>query len=499
MNFTRAQVDRARVAKLGLYQFVRISWSVVCTDPFVPGKHLEIICSKLQECARRDIRKLAICIPPAHSKSLITSVFFPAWLWATQDPTESFLCTSYSEKVAHHHARLMMRLVNSDWYRERFGNIRIGEDGGKGVGFFENNRRGYRISTSMGGQVTGRHAGILITDDPLSAGDARDDSAVMAEAVDFFTRVIPSRASDPETAVQILIGQRLHPGDPAGHALANSDWSSLVLPARFDPTRADPADWRTEAGEVLWPERLPAHVVDALQRSMAPSHWQSQYLQNPLPEGGNIFKKDWLRYWSLDGLIPGTTKLPHVSTKIVSVDPNLKEGKDSDFFCAQVWSRVGADFYLLDQEHHRCGFSEGLEHLKRLRARSRATTVLVESSANGPAIESSLRRAGVPGVVLVKANRSKVERAEVVSPLFMAGNVYLPHSSIAPFVPDLVAELLGFPKVPHDDRTDSLTMALAHLLERGGNRLVDAMRMMRADPSLQTLLTGGQPWWEKYR
>lgn len=49
--------------------------------------------------------------------------------------------------------------------------------------------------------------------------------------------------------------------------------------------------------------------------------------------------------------------------------------------------------------------------------------------------------------------------AMAVSPL-KAGNVYLPHPLVAPWVNDFVEECAAFPNEAHDDQVDAMTQAL---------------------------------------
>jgi Terminase RNaseH-like domain len=44
-----------------------------------------------------------------------------------------------------------------------------------------------------------------------------------------------------------------------------------------------------------------------------------------------------------------------------------------------------------------------------------------------------------------------------------AGNVYLPHPAIEPWVEDLIEECAAFPYATHDDQVDALTQALSRL------------------------------------
>ena len=100
-----------------------------------------------------------------------------------------------------------------------------------------------------------------------------------------------------------------------------------------------------------------------------------------------------------------------------------------------------------------------------------ATAKLVEDKANGPAIIDTLKRE-IAGIMPVSpGSDSKEARAASVSPLFEAGQIYVPHPRWHPESEDLVEEWVGFPNMPHDDQVDSMVYAVRRLL-RNSNRPV---------------------------
>ena len=92
---------------------------------------------------------------------------------------------------------------------------------------------------------------------------------------------------------------------------------------------------------------------------------------------------------------------------------------------------------------------------------------LVEDKANGPAVIQELKH-DVGGLIEVQPEGGKIARAHAVSPLAEAGNVYLPHPAIAPWVEALIEEAASFPNGRHDDQVDAMTQALNRLRDRGG-------------------------------
>ena len=112
-------------------------------------------------------------------------------------------------------------------------------------------------------------------------------------------------------------------------------------------------------------------------------------------------------------------------------------------------------------------FSESCRQVVRLRERyPKATRILIEDAANGPAIIDALKRQ-VSGIVPVTPEGGKVARAQAVQPLVEAGNVYLPnprpHGRLVParaWVDDFLYQFSVFPNGAHDDDVDAFTQLL---------------------------------------
>ena len=145
----------------------------------------------------------------------------------------------------------------------------------------------------------------------------------------------------------------------------------------------------------------------------------------------------------------------------------FKDTDGSDFVVGQVWGRSGPDYYLLDQDRARRGFTASREALLHLYNRYGETgAVLVEDKANGPAVLDALR-GDLSGLLPVEPDGSKLARAYAVTALWASGNVHIPEDDFAPWVADFVEELVSFPAGAHDDQVDAMTQALRHLKSHG--------------------------------
>ncbi len=140
---------------------------------FSPAWHAEVLAAKLEGVRDGDVKRLVVNVPPRHLKSLAASVALPAWL--------------------------------------------LGHDPGL-------------AATSVGGVLTGRGADVILIDDPLKPIDAMSQSR-RAAANDWFDSTLYSRLNDKEKGAIVIVMQRLHEDDLAGHVLGQGGWEVVSFPA----------------------------------------------------------------------------------------------------------------------------------------------------------------------------------------------------------------------------------------------------------------------------
>ena len=80
--------------------------------------------------------------------------------------------------------------------------------------------------------------------------------------------------------------------------------------------------------------------------------------------------------------------------------------------------------------------------------------------ANGPAVINSLRQQ-ISGIVPITPHDSKEGRAQAVTPLFEAGNIYVPLGKAGD---DYIEELVSFPNGVNDDQVDQTTQYLSRYI-----------------------------------
>lgn len=263
---------RAEMARRDLHDFVRQAWPVLEPNtPFVDGIHMRAICTHLQALTEGRLRHLIINIPPGHAKSLLTGVFWPAWVWIDR-PHIRWLFASYAANLSVRDSVKCRRLIESDWYQQHFADrYQLSSDQNQ-KNRFENDRTGYRIATSVGGSATGERADVVVVDDPHSVDQAESD-AERRRAVEWFNGTMSTRLNDFASGHKVVIQQRLHEADLTGDLLVRGGFELLCLPAEFEPERrcCTSTGWtdpRVEAGELLWPGKVTAADLEALKVSL---------------------------------------------------------------------------------------------------------------------------------------------------------------------------------------------------------------------------------------
>ncbi len=220
MNEREFQLEQVKTerARRSFKAFVMQAWPVLePSTEFVEGIHIDAICSHLQAVTEGRIAHLIINVPPGHAKSLLTAVFWPAWVWINH-PQSRWLFSSYREPLATRDSVKCRRLIESDWYQHRWGGqFQLRADQNQKQRF-ENDCTGYRIVVPMSAG-TGERGDYVVVDDPHSVDQAASDTERTA-AVEWWNGSMSTRLNHPSQGHKIVIQQRLHEADLTGDLLS---------------------------------------------------------------------------------------------------------------------------------------------------------------------------------------------------------------------------------------------------------------------------------------
>lgn len=162
-GITLEAIDK-QMAEKSLREYVSQAWHVLePANPFVTGWHIDIICEHLQAISEGQIHRLIINIPFRHMKSLNVCAFWPSWEWGPNNhPSVSWLYSSYADSLVTRDSRNTRNLIQSSWYQKLWGDRFAFTSDQNAKHNFENDKRGYRIATTVRGVGTGEGADRII-------------------------------------------------------------------------------------------------------------------------------------------------------------------------------------------------------------------------------------------------------------------------------------------------------------------------------------------------
>jgi len=507
-----------------LSAFVKAAWRYIDTSAYQESWPVNALCMHLEAVTRGHIKNLLINYPPRGSKTLVTSVCWPAWTWAQSEigfnsgPQVEFLAACYNDKLSHKQAADCRDLILSPWYQHYWGDkVKLRKDR-NAVGDFHNTAGGARHSSSVRSGVLGFGYLIAVLDDPHDLDGVESDSD-RSQAERYWKEFSSTRKNNQSESAIVVNMQRLHTEDISGLVI-NSDeyksgkWTHLKLPMEYDPgkpcktvlkrdAKGNPIhvwrDPRREVGELLFPARFPADAVRRLKISLGPYMAAGRLQQEPAPATGGILEKAWWKRWDApDGQFPPCSfVMASADTAFTENESNDPTGfvvlgvfKDRDGYdkvmLMYAWRKFlnlrGVDCDRLDREtyaewkartYKRWGLVEWIaDSCKKFRV----DHLIIESKASGLSVIQEMKRLyysegwHIEGVT---PEGDKVARAVAIQGLLSGGLVYAPDRDWADTV---IEETSIFPRHRYRDLTDALTQGLSKLRKMGKLRHQEEVR-----------------------
>lgn len=418
---------------------------------------------------------LILQAPPQHGKSDIVSRNLPGFLMG-RFPAWRIAGASYSDELAGTMAQDVRRKLASDEHKRLFPTAaeKRRYDVNRTSEFTAPGGSGSYLGVGVGSGLTGRPVDIGIIDDPVKNQQEALSPTTKEGHWNWYQTVFTTRLS--ENSGQIIMATSWAEDDLPGRIIQHFTGDQRLTVLRF-PAINLPG----ETGyNPLLPEGplVPAlHSMEKLQETKAllsDYWWSALYQQNPKPLGGNVFKEAGVRYYLPKDL---PTKFDKV---LASWDCTFKDTDGTDFVVGQVWGKAGSRSYLLAQKRERMSFTKTVREVVALKdAHPRVREILIEDKANGPAVIDTLKGV-VSGIIAVEPDGSKLARAHAVTSYWEAGDVWLPHPDIAPWIKDYVAELTSFPAAANDDQVDATTQALRRLYPLFGKLAISQEALNKA-------------------
>ena len=437
------------------------------------GPHHRILANRLEKAAKGELDRLATAIAPRFGKSLLLSLYFPAWFMGNF-PEQKLIISSHTADLAVDFGRKVRNLIDSAEYKQVFPGVSLSADS-KSAGRWTTNEGGEFFAVGVGGAVAGRGADLLIVDDPFSEQD------VLAGNYEVFDKVYEWYAYGARTRLMpggrvVVLHTRWAKNDLIGRLVDESarnkdsdQWEYIEFPAIVNE--------HTDDEQSLWPEQWTLDSLKRTRASMPLFQWQAQYQQNPTAQQGAIIKKEWWNIWEAEDP-------PPCEYLIMALDAAQEVTKRSDYTAMTTWGvfyrddedtgEKIANVILLNAINKRIEFPELKDLALREYKSWEPDCFIIEKKSNGAALVQELRRMGIPLQDYTPSRgtpnspNTKLARLHSIADIFRSGLVWAPRHRWAE---EVIEQCNDFPAGGHDDLCDTVSMAMTRFRTGGFIRL----------------------------
>jgi predicted phage terminase large subunit-like protein len=311
------------------------------------------------------------------------------------------------------------------------------------------------LSHGYQGEWTGQGInGVALIDDPFKDRLSAESAVTRENVWEWFTDVLWTRLE--EGASVIVQHTRWHEDDLIGRLLdgkfAGYRWERVRLPAICEDT--DDLLGR-HLGEALWPERVSAEELHAIEVSIGIYGWSSLYQQRPRPRGEKLFNEPGrfaMRGWQ-----------PQGERILICCDPAATASTSADHSAIFVLaaSGYGRDMkvWIIDGWRGQVTIPNVVRKLREFQLKYWGAPVCVEAVQGFKSVPDMLREHDPAlRIIPVIPLGDKFTRAQGVAAAWNAGKVLVPTD--AGFSPALLKEARKFTGV--NDAEDDQIDALAH-------------------------------------
>jgi len=443
------------------------------------------------DVAEKKSPRLMLLMPPRHGKSELASIRFPAWHLGHHPDHEVINC-GYNLDLPMKFSRKVRELARDPAFLALFPLCVLDAESQSAEAWNTTSGGGF-TAAGVGGGITGKGAHVLIIDDPIKNQEEADSIMTRDNLWGWYwstayTRLSPGGGvliiqtwwNDDDLAGRLQLAMR---DDGLGDAFDVVKYPALAEQYEYEHNTtckilrfAEPleeqaglGEYKAEdftllrkPGEALHPERYSAQMLTNYRENMPKRVWSALYQQNPVPDEGMYFQKDWLK------LEPQS---PELFSKNVyqAWDFAIGEKQHNDYNVGVTLLQDDNDYlHLVDVCRFRGDSFQIVEHILDFAQKWGSTpscplTLGFEDGQIWKAVKPLLsarmaERKQYPSYEELKTLTDKMARARSLQGRMQQGRVWFPTD--APFMPAVTLELLRFPAGAHDDIVDALAHAV---------------------------------------
>lgn len=451
------------------------------------------ICARLekfsQDVANKKSPRLMLLMPPRHGKSELASIRFPAWHLG-HNPDHEIINVGYNTELPMKFSRKVREVMRDPIYGPVFGNTQLDPDS-QSVEAWNTTKGGGFTAAGVGGGITGKGAHVLIVDDPIKNQEEADSILTRDKLWEWYqstayTRLAPGGGvlvietwwNDDDLAGRL---QAAMAADPLAdqfeiikYPAISEKWeyrhkeTNEIL--RFDEPVID-----DEGLELLRPkdfclheERYPTDALKRIRANMYPRIWSALYQQNPVPDEGMYFNKDYFRYETM-------SPAPSGCRILTAWDFAIGEKQQNDWTVGATLLQDENDvLHVLDIHRFKGDTFQIVEAILNVATRygTLPNTDYVIGFEDGQiwrAVEPVFKkrmneRHMYPSYEILRPMTDKIARARPLQGRMQQGKVVFPTE--ASWKDQAVTEMLRFPAGVHDDVVDALAWAVRLCMDK---------------------------------
>jgi len=469
-------IENVRKARNDFHTYVALMADELIPTGFVDGAHIRLISSTLMDVERSIVKgdnsakRKQFFLPPGAMKSLLISVLFSTWFLG-RNPQLRVLQLGFTTDFAiDNFGRKVKEILLSPKFQAIFPDCKLKPDT-RSAQRFELTKGGGYYAAGAGAGIAGRRAHLLICDDVISEQTAYSD----VERTKIVRWYIPgARSRLLPTSSEIIVNTRWHVDDLSAYLLkvdkdSKYPWQIISIPALLNEDacillRKSMKD----VGTSYWPEYYPTDYFhmqrDSYLAAGEAARWSALFMQNPVPEEGNLVKKEYIKYWEAEDA-------PTCDLVVASCDTAYETGKRSDYTAITVWGVFRTRFkghngvtierpniILLKAVRGRWELPELITELHSINEEFKPDWFVIEKKASGISVIQELRRIPTFPLFEYMPDKDKTSRLHSALPVMKSGCVWFPKDYT--FTEDVVNELLQFPAGKHDDYVDTVSMVI---------------------------------------
>lgn len=455
-----------------------------------PAAHHEFMCGYLEAIERRDCLRATFSMPPGHAKTKFCSRYFPAY-YLGRNPRHRYLQGGHTQTFCENEFGAYVRdIMQTPLYLRIFEEAALSSRSTAAGNFKLANGRGGYVTKGVGQKIAGFRGHCGGIDDAFGSREDADSPAIQLKTrnwffADFSTRLLPgapmfvvaTRWNQEDLIAEIERLNKENKGIP---------WTIINLngliedeyEAALDPLGRD-------VGEALWPDYYTADILRTYKDTIGDRDWWSLYKGQPRNMEGNVVKASWFARYQVYPRNERDNKGRLVERKIrrvtLSVDTANKTTKRSAYTAVLVWIEdMNGLHYLVDVVRKKVEYTDLISLIedtahKWIGKVGQVDAILVEDKGNGTSYLQDRRGKAPAPLIAIEPEQDggKEFRFDAATPLIESRQVLLPYN--APWLPDLIDELLTFPNSRYKDQTD----AMSQYLNRARRRARGGMRKMK--------------------